>query len=117
MPAQDHSQERQSDLSRLSVADFDLLEPHLTAVDLPLRKPLEVGRRLIEHVYFLESGIASVVANGDNKRSIEVGLIGREGMTGLAVVMGTDRSPPPHLYSSARTRVATRCRRAARGDR
>ena len=80
-------------LSRLSEADFDLLEPHLTAVDLPLRKQLEVGRRPIEHVYFLESGIASVVANGDNKRSIEVGLIGREGMTGLAVVMGTDRSP------------------------
>ena len=80
-------------LSHLSEADFELLEPHLAAVELPLRKPLETSRRPIEHVYFLESGIASVVANGDNKRSIEVGLIGREGMTGLAVVMGTDRSP------------------------
>lgn len=60
-------------LSRLSEADFELLEPHLEAVDLPLRKPLEISRRPIEHVYFLESGIASVVANGDNKRSIEVG--------------------------------------------
>ena len=64
-------------LSRLSQADFGLLEQHLTAVDLPLRKQLEMSGRPIEHVYFLESGIASVVANGDHKRSIEVGLIGR----------------------------------------
>jgi len=53
--------------------------------------------RPIEHVYFLASGIASVEANGDHKRSIEVGLIGRAAMTGLAVVMGTDRSPH-HTY-------------------
>jgi len=80
-------------LSRLSAEDFALLEPHLTAIDLPLRRQLEVSRRPIEHVYFPDSGIVSVVANGDDKRNIEVGLIGREGMTGLAVVMGTDRSP------------------------
>jgi CRP-like cAMP-binding protein len=80
-------------LSRLSAADAALLAPRLTAVELPLRKQVEVPRKSIEHVYFLESGIASVVANGDNKRGIEVGLIGREGMTGLAVVMGADCSP------------------------
>jgi len=88
-------------LSRLSAEDFALLEPHLTAIDLPLRKQLEVSRRPIEHVYFPDSGILSVVANGDNKRSIEVGLIGREGMTGLAVVMGTDRSPHQTYVQSA----------------
>lgn len=77
-------------LSRLSRADFRLLEPHLEAVDLPLRRRLEVRNKLVEHVYFMESGIASVVANGN--RNIEVGIIGREGMTGLSVVMGsTDR--------------------------
>jgi len=79
-------------LSRLAEPDFALLGPHLEAVDLPLRKHLERSRRTIEHVYFPDSGIVSVVANGDNKRSIEIGLIGGEGMTGLAVVMGTDRS-------------------------
>ena len=80
-------------LSRLSCADFALMEPHLSAVDLPLRKQLELSSRPIEHVYFPDSGILSVVANGDNKREIEVGLIGREGMSALAVVMGSDRSP------------------------
>jgi hypothetical protein len=33
-------------------------------------------------VYFIEAGFASVVANGSGKPSIEVGIIGREGMTG-----------------------------------
>ena len=33
-----------------------------------------------------------MVANGTSKPSIEVGIIGREGMTGLAVVLGNDRA-------------------------
>ena len=79
-------------LSRLSRQEFALLEPHLEAVDLPVRKTLEARRKRIDQVYFIESGFASVVANGTNKPSIEVGIIGREGMTGLAVVMGHDRA-------------------------
>jgi CRP-like cAMP-binding protein len=67
-------------LSRLSRQEFALLEPHLEAVDLPVRKTLEVRRKRIDQVYFIESGFASVVANGTNKPSIEVGIIGREGM-------------------------------------
>jgi CRP-like cAMP-binding protein len=88
-------------LSRLTETDFALIEPHLTSIDLPLRKQLEVSRKPIEHVYFPDCGILSVVANGDNKRNIEVGLVGREGMTGLAVVMGTDRSPHQTFVQSA----------------
>jgi CRP-like cAMP-binding protein len=79
-------------LSRLSRQDFALLEPHLEAVDLPVRKSLEARKKLIDQVYFIESGFASVVANGTSKPSIEVGIIGREGMTGLAIVLGSDRA-------------------------
>jgi len=79
-------------LSRLSRQEFALLEPHLEAVDLPVRKTLEVRRRRIDQVYFIESGFASVVANGTSKPGIEVGIIGREGMTGLAIVLGIDRA-------------------------
>ena len=79
-------------LSRLSRQDLALLEPHLEAVDLPVRKPLEARKRRIDQVYFIESGFASVVANGTSKPSIEVGIIGREGMTGLAIVLGSDRA-------------------------
>ncbi len=79
-------------LSGLSRADFALLKPHLEAVDLPVRKQLERRDKRIDHVYFPEHGFASVVANGTGERSIEVGIIGREGMTGLAIVFGKDRA-------------------------
>jgi hypothetical protein len=76
-------------LARLSREDFGLLEPHLTPVELPLKKQLEGRNRRVNQIYFLESGFASVVANGSTKPSIEVGIIGREGMTGVSVVMGS----------------------------
>jgi CRP-like cAMP-binding protein len=80
-------------LSRLSSDDMGLLAPHLTPIELPVRFQLERRNRLIDYVYFLESGLASVVVNGSGDRSVEVGLIGREGMSGLAVMMATDRTP------------------------
>ena len=80
-------------LSRLARDDLALLKPHLLSVDLPLFTALETGHRSISNVYFLECGFASVVANGPGVEPTEVGLIGRESMTGLAVVMGTDQSP------------------------
>jgi CRP-like cAMP-binding protein len=79
-------------LSRLSRDDFALLEPNLKAVDLPVRMTLETRRKRIDNVYFIESGFASVVANGTKKPGIEVGIIGREGMSGLAIVLGSDRA-------------------------
>jgi hypothetical protein len=47
--------------------DFALLAPHLQAVELPVRKPIEARKKLISQVYFIESGFASVVANGTSK--------------------------------------------------
>lgn len=88
-------------LSRLSASDLALLEPNLTWVDLPVRKRLESHSKPIDYVYFPESGFASVVADGHAGRGIEVGLIGREGMTGLAVVMGTDRTLHETFMQSA----------------
>ena len=79
-------------LSGLTDSDFRLIEADLEDVDLPVRKMLERPQRKIDSVYFPESGFASVVANGEGKRPIEVGIIGREGMTGLAVLLGHERS-------------------------
>jgi CRP-like cAMP-binding protein len=91
MPEPSRSKPSNRILSRLSRNDLALLDPHLETVDLPVRKPLEARKRRIDQVYFIESGFASVVA-GSGERSIEVGIIGREGMTGLAIVMGHDRA-------------------------
>jgi CRP-like cAMP-binding protein len=79
-------------LARLARADMALLKPHLAPVDLPVSTQLETANARIDTVYFMERGFASVVADGHGKRSIEVGIIGREGMTGLALVLGHDRA-------------------------
>lgn len=77
-------------LASLSPADLSPLRKSLKPIDLPVEMVLEKPNEPIEQVYFFESGIASVVA-GEGPR-IEVGLIGREGMSGLSIVMGDDRS-------------------------
>jgi hypothetical protein len=77
----------------LSSDDSDSLEPHLESVRLGLRKNLERPNRRIDAVYFPEGGFASVVAVQSNGKQVEVGLIGREGMTGLPIVLGNHRSP------------------------
>jgi CRP-like cAMP-binding protein len=88
-------------LSRLTATDFALLKPGLTRVDLPLRKQLEAPGKRINYVYFIDSGFASVVADGSARNKIEVGIIGREGMTGLAVVLGSDRTPHETFIQNA----------------
>ncbi len=81
-------------LSCLSHADFELLEPDLEGVTLSFRKKLQSSDRSIETVYFPMSGLGSVVAIGRGRHDqAEVAIIGQEGMTGLAIIHGTDRSP------------------------
>jgi CRP-like cAMP-binding protein len=80
-------------LSSLSKADFGLLLPDLEAVSLDLRKVLERPNKRIDDVYFPDAGFASVVAVQPKQTKVEVGLIGREGMTGLPVVLGNHKTP------------------------
>ena len=79
-------------LKGLSVADMALLRPDLEPVSLPVRHVLEKPNKPIKHNYFIEYGLASIVAANKNKR-LEVGLIGCEGVTGLPIILGKDTSP------------------------
>lgn len=79
-------------LRRLNQEDLDLIEPYLVRSELPLRTMLENRNSPIEFVYFLEDGIGSIVAKMPMGRDTEVGLIGFEGMTGTALVLGDDQS-------------------------
>ena len=88
-----HSPSRNRLLSVLSDGDFALLQPHLRHVALPLLYDLERPNRKIEMVYFMETGIASIVAVQSDGTRVEVGLVGREGMSGVAVVLGGAQSP------------------------
>jgi CRP-like cAMP-binding protein len=78
----------------LSNTDLALIRPYLEPVELTFRKRLQSANRKIRRVYFPESGLGSVIAvSGGERRQVEVGVIGRDGMTGLAIVQGTDRAP------------------------
>ncbi|HZQ41263.1 MAG TPA: Crp/Fnr family transcriptional regulator, partial [Rhizomicrobium sp.] len=79
-------------LRKLSDEDWGLLAPHLEPITLRERQVIEVPNKPITHAYFVETGIASVVAVDAEDHRIEVGVIGYEGMTGVPLVMGDDRA-------------------------
>ena len=79
-------------LRRLSASDLALLGP-LNRVDTGLREVLEPADDTIVSVYFIDKGFASVVADAATADPVEIGVIGREGMTGLAIVLGDTQSP------------------------
>ena len=87
------SQSRNQLLAAMSAADSASLQPHLKPVPMALLKDMERPNQQIETVYFMETGIASVVAVQPDETRVEVGLIGREGMSGMAVVLGGNQSP------------------------
>lgn len=80
-------------LRALSEADLALLEPHLERTRLKLKDPLYEKNRPIERVYFLEDGVGSIVAEREDGEQVEIGLYGRDGMSGAAVVLGAEQSP------------------------
>ncbi len=80
-------------LARLPIADREALQPFLEPVTLVLRQRLEVPNKPIDHIYFVDSGIVSVVATGSQRQQIEVGVIGFEGYAGQAYILGAGRSP------------------------
>jgi CRP-like cAMP-binding protein len=54
---------------------------------------LQEHHRPIEHVYFIERGVASLLARTRRDGPVEVAIVGRFGFIGVAAVLGTMRSP------------------------
>lgn len=80
-------------LNALSPADLDLLTPHFTRVSFEREKVLVVANTPVEHVYFPESGLASIVATSVIGRRTEVGIFGRDGVSATHLLLGVDHSP------------------------
>lgn len=80
-------------LNFLSAENRAILAPHIHRVSLAPRNVLERVNEPIEHIYFPEDGVASVVGTANALGRYEVGMIGKEGMTGLMVVLGNSQSP------------------------
>lgn len=71
------------------------------AVPLPRARIIAHPNEPIEHVYFLESGIASQIAITPEHHRLEVGIYGRDGVGPTSVILGVDRTPHQHLIQVA----------------
>ena len=69
------------------------LLPYLRRVEIPFRTVLHTSGHPITAVFFVERGYASMLAGLRNGDAAEVGMIGREGMVGLSVILEADSSP------------------------
>jgi CRP-like cAMP-binding protein len=76
-------------LSALPQADYATLRPHLESVTLDKGRVLAEPGVQVDHVYFPNRGIGSIVVATADSRRVEAGMFGREGMSGAGVVLGS----------------------------
>jgi CRP-like cAMP-binding protein len=69
------------------------MRPHLQRVVLKPRDILQERNRPLQYVHFIEQGVASLFARTSRDGPVEVAMIGRLGLVGVPVVLGTMRSP------------------------
>lgn len=70
-------------LSQLPAEEYAALAKNLVPVELPLEKHLSEPNQPIEFVYFPNTGLISTDAVTLRGEQVEVGVIGREGFSGL----------------------------------
>ena len=77
-------------LAALPIEDYQRLAPYLEPVKLPQYQILYNAGEKYDYAYFPSYSIVSIVATMENGSTIEIGVIGNEGMLGLPIVLGTD---------------------------
>ena len=77
-------------LAALSEIEYQRLVPNLELVSLPLHKVIYEPGEPITHVYFPHQALVSLVSLMEDGSTVEVGLVGNEGMVGLPVIWGGD---------------------------
>ena len=88
-------------LSSLAKPDFEIISPHLEQIELKLGHVIFEADSDIDYIYFPLSGIVSVLVATTNKRRLEVGIYGRDGIGGTPVLLNASRMPYRHLVQHA----------------
>ena len=78
-------------LASLPKKEIDRLTPHLSPVTLKVRTQLLDGKA--EYAYFMEEGLASVVLTLAGGDTVEVGVVGVDGVVGLPILLGAGTMP------------------------
>ena len=72
--------------------EYNLMRADLTYVDLPHHLSLHEPTQKIEFVYFPNRGMVSQVVVTKDGRTVEVGVVGKEGYVGAGLAVGLSRS-------------------------
>lgn len=80
-------------LLAMTDVEFQVIRPHLEYVALPSRLRLHEPHQLFRFVYFPNEGLMSLVVAMANGKTVEAGIVGSEGVTGLPAVVGLIRAP------------------------
>ena len=80
-------------LAALPLEEYERLLSKLETVSLTLKQVLYEPNVPIQHVYFLNHGVASVVNLMEDGTAVEIATVGNEGMLGIPVFLGVDKSP------------------------
>jgi CRP-like cAMP-binding protein len=84
-------------LAQLPPKVLEDLSRHLEPIPLEIRQNIYRPNEPMRYVYFVETGMISVVSLMNDGRSIEVGTVGHEGMAGTELLLGVD-SVPYHYF-------------------
>lgn len=110
-------------LAALPAEEMDRLLPRLESVPLVDGMPIYEPNEPITHVYFPISGVVSLVSEM-REGTVEVGTVGREGMTGIPLVLRATTMPsrafvqvPGHAYRVRGTDLFELLREAPRVER
>jgi hypothetical protein len=79
---------RNSVLAGLLAADYKHILPKLEHVTLPYDRTLYEADQEIADVYFPEDAVLAMIDTMEDRRTVEVGIIGREGIVGINVFLG-----------------------------
>lgn len=80
-------------LAALPKKEYQRLLPELEQVGMPFAEVVYEPDELIRHVYFPNDSIVSLLAEVADRSTLEVGLVGNEGVAGISVFMGVEASP------------------------
>ncbi|AXC16069.1 transcriptional regulator, Crp/Fnr family (plasmid) [Acidisarcina polymorpha] len=75
-----------------SLAPEIIARLHLRPVTFELEHEIEYPGRSIEHLFFVEEGMASMTTTFQNGSQVEVGMFGYESVIGVSALMGTKQS-------------------------
>src|SRR5260370_27749052 len=79
-------------LAAVPQEDLDRFFAGLQPVSLPLKHLLYRVGAPLDSIYFIEEGVGSVLTSMANGATIEVGMVGSEGIVGVAALMGGEAS-------------------------